>query len=106
MYETTEPYDGSSKDGCLTLDKGCQVEVLNKSGSDWLVAETCAVVEKEGMLPKHFLTPVTRQCKNSLYNCFISVYSINEINNCCGSENGFIPNDKFVLSQQLRSTVS
>ena len=69
-YETTEPYDGSGKDGYLTLDKGCQVEVLDKSGSDWLVctvAETCAGVEKEGMLPKHILTPVTRQCKKLLY---------------------------------------
>ena len=68
MYETTEPYDGSSKDGYLTLDKGCQVEVLDKSGSDWLVctvAETCSGVEKEGIIPKHILTPVTRHSEDS-----------------------------------------
>ena len=59
MYETTEPYDGSAKDGYLTLDKGFQVEVLDKSGVDWLVC-TCSGVEKEGMLPSHILTPVTR----------------------------------------------
>ena len=91
MYETTEPYDGSAKDGYLTLDKGCQVEVLDKSGSDWLVctvAETCSGVEKEGMLPKHILIPVTRQCENSLFNYILyQFYHINDkVNNYCSLE--------------------
>ena len=63
IYETTEPYDGSGKDGYLTLPKGCQVEVLDRSGDDWLV---CTVpekedeMEKEGVVPKSILTPLTR----------------------------------------------
>jgi len=66
MYEVIESYNGSGKDGYLTLDKGCEVEVLDKSGSDWLVctvAMTCEAVEKEGMVPKHILSPVKRQGK-------------------------------------------
>ena len=64
MYETTEPYDGSGKEGHLTLCKGCQVEVLDKSGTNWVVctvAETCDEVEKEGIVPMSILTPVTRR---------------------------------------------
>jgi len=63
MYETTEPYDGSGKDGYLTLPKGCQVEVLDRSADDWLV---CTVperedeMEKEGVIPKSILIPLTR----------------------------------------------
>ena len=65
MYETTAGYDGSGKEGHLTLDKGCQVEVLDKSGTDfWLVctvAETCNQVEKEGFVPVNILKAATRR---------------------------------------------
>ena len=39
------------------------MEVLDKSSSDWLVCtmpDTCNGEEKEGYVPMHILTPVTR----------------------------------------------
>ena len=61
MYETTAGYDGSGKEGHLTLNRGCQVEALDKSGTDyWLV---CTVTEtcKEGFVPVNILKAVTRR---------------------------------------------
>lgn len=67
MYEVIEAYNGSGKDGYLTLEKGWEVEVLDKSGSDWLVctvAEACNGIEKEGIVPNCILKPVTRPGKD------------------------------------------
>jgi len=69
VFETTEPYDGSGKDGYLTLPKGCQVEVLDRSDDDWLVCtipEQEDEMEKEGVVPKSILTPLTRPGKECL----------------------------------------
>ena len=69
FYEAKERYDGSGRDGYLTLEKGYQVEVLDKSDSDWLVctvADACCGIEREGMVPNHVLTPVTRHGNNYL----------------------------------------
>ena len=66
VYETTEAYDGSRKLGHLTLDKGCEVNVLDKNGTDWLVrtimGETCNVeLEMEGIVPMNILRPISRK---------------------------------------------
>ena len=66
VYETAEAYDGSRKLGHLTLDKGCQVNVLNNNGTDWLVraimGETCNdELEMEGIVPMNILRPISRK---------------------------------------------
>ena len=66
MYETTEAYDGSGKSGHLTLDKGCELNVLDKNGTDWLVCttmgETCnGELKMEGIVPMNILRPIYRK---------------------------------------------
>ena len=71
VYETTEAYDGSGKFRHLKLDKGCQVNVLEKNGTDWLVrttmGETCnGELEMEGIVPMNILRPISRKGEDYL----------------------------------------